>query len=351
MSPLQSLDVLYINACVTYATLSVSYFALSKQGALGPASPLSGRILWGMVAGLLSWYLTGSKIYFTAQIHYTFEIVPMLLVTFFGGWCAGLTAWLLNFITTGGFVLDNLFIGMMLAPVLLARVWRRNTLRTFILCISLVTLFRLLIVIPYVTRRIYLLDVLLHQTISYFCLLVCYQTLALKQRSISAYFTLSESALRDQLTQTNNRQGLQQQILRLEHSRSACCIAMIDIDNFKQINDRYGHLCGDRVLTAIAAIASQTLQPRDYMARFGGEEFVILFPGKTLERANARCEQIRQAICATPLYLCHDQQIRATASFGLSYFDGRDSLQQAIARADGALYRAKRRGKNRVECA
>lgn len=348
MSPLQSLDLLYINACVTYATLSVSYFALSKQRALGPYSPLPGRILWGLIAGLLSWYLSGSKMPVSAHIHYSFEIVPMILVTFFGGWCAGLTAWLLNFITTGGFVLDNLFIGLMLAPLLLSRIWQRNTLRMFILCISLVALFHLLIIVPELTLRIELLDALLHQVIAYCCLLVCYQTLTLKQRSINAYFTLRESALRDQLTQTYNRQGLQQQILTLEREQRPCCIAMIDIDNFKQINDHYGHLCGDQVLITLAKMANQTLSPQDYIARFGGEEFIILFAELELSQANARCEHLRRLISHAPLYLGHGQRAWVTASFGLTRFDGDSDLEHAIAQADEALYRAKRQGKNRI---
>lgn len=349
MNPLQSLDVLYINACVTYASLSVSYFVLSKHNALSSHSSLSRRILFGVIAGFISLYLTRSKMYFTQEVYYSFEIVPMLLVTFFGGGIAGITAWLVNFATTGGFVLDNLLLAVMLVPVLIAKVWERNTFRTYLKTIIFITLYRVVIVLPFLHTKDHVLDILLYQTVSFICLLVCYQTLSIKRRSVDAFFKVRAASLLDPMTKVHNRQALEQQMQALSKSRSPCCLVMIDIDNFKSVNDTYGHLAGDQVLIEVAELIRLITRSSDFVARFGDEEFALIINYDDLNRAYHICERIRLAISNRKFFLSHGPKIHVTASFGISLFDGKTAtLEETLNRADNALYTAKHSGKNKV---
>jgi diguanylate cyclase (GGDEF)-like protein len=123
---------------------------------------------------------------------------------------------------------------------------------------------------------------------------------------------------------------------------------MIDIDDFKGINDSYGHLAGDVVLKDVAEILKHSIRVFDVCARFGGEEFAIIMPGSSAENAGTIAERIRQRIEA---YRSTDRalaMLRVTVSVGLAVSSTVMSTRELIARADQALYAAKRAGKNCV---
>ncbi len=122
---------------------------------------------------------------------------------------------------------------------------------------------------------------------------------------------------------------------------------MFDVDRFKQINDTYGHQAGDRVLVALARTASGRLRGADVLARWGGEEFIILAPETDGAMALQVAEKLRSAIAQTPF----DETGSVTCSFGLAQYASGESAEALIARADRALYGAKLKGRNRVEFA
>jgi diguanylate cyclase len=126
---------------------------------------------------------------------------------------------------------------------------------------------------------------------------------------------------------------------------------MLDIDNFKKINDGYGHQIGDRVLVALARKCHSLIRNDDIMARYGGEEFVILLPNASLDNAVTKADSIRKTIANTR-YALDDVEpgntLSITISIGVSVFSNGDSPLTVVERADKALYLAKRRGKNRV---
>jgi diguanylate cyclase (GGDEF)-like protein len=111
---------------------------------------------------------------------------------------------------------------------------------------------------------------------------------------------------------------------------------MVDLDHFKEFNDEHGHQAGDRLLKQLASVWRDELRPTDVLARYGGEEFVLLLPNCPLDRARQVIERLRETIPADE-----------TCSAGIAMWDGEETPEALVSRADSALYRAKREGRNR----
>ncbi len=163
---------------------------------------------------------------------------------------------------------------------------------------------------------------------------------------------LRVAAFSDYLTGLPNRryffdEGPAQVAGRLER-REACCIAMLDIDHFKKLNDTYGHEIGDRVLQAVGAKLARRLEGSGHLlARLGGEEFSVLMLGLDVEAGAALCEALRADIESLRVAL-DDQDLNVTISIGLAEIAGRESFSNYLAAADQLLYLAKSYGRNRV---
>lgn len=153
----------------------------------------------------------------------------------------------------------------------------------------------------------------------------------------------------DQLTEIPNRkhfeEEIQQEIRRATRYSHPLSLAIFDLDLFKQINDTHGHSVGDRALRSVADLVRENIRTLDGFARWGGEEFTLIFPGLELEGAVRACEKLRVQIQQHEIApgLC------ITSSFGVSLFAPGDSFEGLLRRADDALYRAKALGRNRVE--
>jgi diguanylate cyclase (GGDEF)-like protein len=163
---------------------------------------------------------------------------------------------------------------------------------------------------------------------------------------------LEQLASTDELTGLLNRHAFNILIGKLiaEYRREPRPISMLvaDIDHFKEINDRHGHLAGDAVLAAVTRALQGGLRESDLAVRWGGEEFLLVLKGCELAEAARIAENLRQAVAARPIRVT-DQEIAVTLSIGASQFDGNESPEQTVSRADAALYRAKAGGRNRVE--
>ena len=168
---------------------------------------------------------------------------------------------------------------------------------------------------------------------------------------INEHQQLASLSYKDPLTGLNNRRGLEQALsLTLTAlSRDNGCISAIvlDADNFKQVNDTYGHDGGDFVLEEIARILDQQARSSDAKCRLGGEEFLIILPSTPLKEAITLGERIRQAIEETHIRY-DDHTFHITTSVGIASQSGKIDLHQLMKSADKALYRAKQEGKNRV---
>jgi diguanylate cyclase (GGDEF)-like protein len=166
---------------------------------------------------------------------------------------------------------------------------------------------------------------------------------------------VERQAVTDGLTDLANRrqfeQGLAGEISRAERFGGTLALILADLDNFKQVNDRYGHQAGDEVLRRFADILRETVRDVDLPARYGGEEFAVLLPQTDLEGAERLAERLRQAVAERPLTTKPGSLVACTASFGVASFPDSSTPAALFAAADEALYRAKAEGKNRVVCA
>lgn len=172
---------------------------------------------------------------------------------------------------------------------------------------------------------------------------------------------LVRSGLTDFLTGWHNRRylsaRLREELARAQRQESVLTCLVIDLDRFKEINDRYGHLAGDAALREAAQRVDAQIRGSDAAARFGGDEFVLLAPGVSPAQAMALGERIRAAVAETPVELAPGVAVTVTVSVGIAGAQpARDAdlptlAERLLADADAALYRAKQRGRNRVELA
>lgn len=158
-----------------------------------------------------------------------------------------------------------------------------------------------------------------------------------------------EISLHDSLTGVYNRAKFEQELQNeidktIRYDIESFALVFLDIDNFKKVNDKYGHLIGDKVLKELAFKVEKHLRKSDLFARWGGEEFVLIFPLTTLENAKIAAENIREFISTSDF----EEVGKVTCSFGVSKFKKDDDFHSIIFRADEAMYKAKQSGKNRI---
>jgi len=163
---------------------------------------------------------------------------------------------------------------------------------------------------------------------------------------------LEQEVLVDQLTGVANRRALRdrlrdeiQRYVRYKHQFS---LLLFDVDHFKSINDQFGHWAGDKCLKEIIKRIKPVLRESDFLARWGGDEFVIVCPGTELESAAAVAERIRKALQNTR-FLYQKQEIGLTVSIGVTQAQPGDQTQEVMFnRVDNAMYQAKKKGRNMV---
>ncbi|WP_249311529.1 GGDEF domain-containing protein [Pseudoalteromonas ruthenica] len=180
-------------------------------------------------------------------------------------------------------------------------------------------------------------------------------TLALIRRiTLEQRSTLADMAAKDFLTGLYNRRFAKELMLKLHNRCSTAeqpmCVAIGDIDYFKQINDQYGHEVGDKVLVALSQTLLEHTRASDVVARWGGEEFIIALPNIDIDTASARIESIRSAIKSMDARQV-SPELSLTMSFGLSQWQPQQSVEDVINVADDALYRSKSNGRDQTTLA
>jgi diguanylate cyclase len=165
---------------------------------------------------------------------------------------------------------------------------------------------------------------------------------------------MSELVREDQLTGSLNRRGLddvfERELARSERRKSPLCIAMLDLDDFKRLNDTYGHSAGDEALVHLVRVVKNTLRTMDVIARFGGEEFLIVLPDTPLEDAVQTVTRLQRELTKR-IFMHNNERLLITFSAGVALRMPGEDAAALVKRADSAQYRAKKAGKNRVVAA
>ncbi|GLR13544.1 hypothetical protein GCM10007907_23340 [Chitinimonas prasina] len=165
---------------------------------------------------------------------------------------------------------------------------------------------------------------------------------------------ISEKVREDQLTGALNRRGFDEafatEIARMERSGKPLCLALLDIDNFKKLNDQRGHQAGDDALIHLVQVIKDVLRPTDTIARYGGEEFVVLMPESVLSESANVMRRVQRELTKR-FFLHNNERVLITFSAGVTRFIKGEDQEAAVERADQAMYEAKKSGKNQVNVA
>jgi diguanylate cyclase len=161
----------------------------------------------------------------------------------------------------------------------------------------------------------------------------------------------SDLVRHDALTGALNRKGmdeaLESEVARLRRQGGSLSLAMLDIDNFKKLNDSLGHAVGDAALVHLSQVARETIRPQDTLARYGGEEFVVLLPNTPIDDAVSAMVRVQRELTRR-FFLSNNDKVLITFSCGVAELQGEETPSDTLKRADEAMYLAKRAGKNRV---
>lgn len=176
-----------------------------------------------------------------------------------------------------------------------------------------------------------------------------------KRELARAIEQIRELATRDELTGLPNRRYMLEMLrleqLRAQRSPQPLLLAQMDLDHFKAINDTHGHAAGDRALQAFAQTVRACVRSSDILARWGGEEFLLLMANTHAADGMRLLERVRATVAATPVALPGGTSLYLTVSVGLAELVPHEGTASLLQRADAALYEAKRQGRNRVRCA
>lgn len=172
-------------------------------------------------------------------------------------------------------------------------------------------------------------------------------------RNVQKRRQYERAAMFDGLTGIHNRRWLDETLHRMvrrhEKNGGQLSVSLIDIDHFKSFNDRFGHAAGDHVLTVVASTLAANLRPTDLVARFGGEEFVIIFPDTDVQMAVRAADRVREAVAAEALVMPDGTALPCvTISMGVAQLASGQTVPDLLKTADFAMYRAKQAGRNRV---
>lgn len=161
----------------------------------------------------------------------------------------------------------------------------------------------------------------------------------------------SQMVRHDPLTGALNRKGmddaLETEVARAKRHGSKLCLALLDIDNFKKLNDSLGHAAGDAALVHLVRVVQEAIRPEDTLARYGGEEFIVILPDTPLENAVTAMVRVQREL-TRQFFLHNNDKVLITFSCGVAELADAEQVTDAVQRADGAMYLAKRSGKNRV---
>jgi len=342
---------------VSHRHAAAAFWKLMYQVAVvaGATHVMFMGLFYGLGAIMLTWVNLGSVLLFAASYvclkkRFNLLAVSLIVLEILShatmavraiGWDSGFHYYLL-----------------VMAPIVVISQMKIRVFKPMLLA----SLLALYMTLDYTMRDLAPYDTISTQTLSalrYFNIAVTFLLLTYLSSVYLKMVTQAEAKLRalattDPLTHLLNRRSLldlaANELAHREQDHSPLAFVLADIDHFKSINDQHGHAAGDAVLTKVSAVLQQALRGQDSVARWGGEEFLILMPNATLEVASAVAERLRKQIADIDVSY-GDAHIKVSMTFGVSsHLDGED-LDASVSRADSALYRGKVAGRNQVVAA
>lgn len=326
-------------------------------------SPAYIKVLDGVIAGLLGIILMFYSIEVNSETILDLRHIPVILVSFYGGFLPTIVSAIV--ISIGRFFISYNFsavvsLFMMMAVVIGASFisykvktssWKKWTLLLFYsqICYSIALY---IVVSDYKAVLSYAFFHIISTFLGGF--FIFYFVLYIR-RNTELFNLYKENSERDSLTGLYNVRSLDRyynlMISNAKNDQKDCAICLFDIDHFKQINDTYGHPAGDEIIKQFASLLNELTRDGDIVSRNGGEEFSVLLPGCSIEKAEEIAERIREIVEYRSFTLPNQEQIKVTVSVGVAAHNqirihtSSDDLYQE---ADDALYKAKQHGRNQV---
>jgi diguanylate cyclase len=298
----------YVNICIIFATLSASFFLLSRNEAFSFDASYSKRVIFGVVGGLITLSIqqpngalpTGFPVF-------SFTGLPVILTIIIGGWVSGLISLAIGIISIDGDIYEKMVMGLVSLTLFPIKTWRSKSSR--------IPLFIVFIILLYNTITFHFMNksppdinaMIVYTLLECFCFLILYYALMAQKSYIKDNIKIKDFAMIDSVTNLNNRKRVDQEIVRLALKRNSFGVVLIDLDDFKLVNDRYGHLVGDQLLYEIADVFRGTTRAKDFVSRYGGEEFIMFIQNQDPAAVLLVCQRIRQAVSKT-LFLGNSQQ-------------------------------------------
>jgi diguanylate cyclase len=323
-------------------------------------SPVKVKVLDGIIAGILGNILMYYSIEVSEDTILDLRHIPVILVAFYGGLFPAIISAII--ISVGRFMIScnfsaSISLVMMIliafgSSLISKKVKLSDWKKWFLLLLYSQLIFSIALFIV-VTDYQGVLDVAISHILSAFVggVLTFYFVLYMRRNS-ELFHQYKEGSERDHLTGLYNVRAFDlhynSMLSRATSNGENCAICLVDIDHFKQINDTYGHLAGDEVIKQVASLLLELTREHDLVSRNGGEEFSVLLPGCSLDKAGEIAERIRSAVNFHPFLLPSKRKLELSVSIGVAAFHKQDIGKNLYQEADIALYEAKQNGRNRV---
>lgn len=323
-------------------------------------STITMKLLGGIIAGLLGSILMVYSIKVSDTTIVDLRNFAVIISSLYGGVFSGILAGIIigiNRILFFGINISSItaFIMLLVIPIICGGISKTKIsfkMKFFYMNIS--QLFVFYIAVSYlISDKQKLLDVSLYYGLfSLIGGLIIFQICNYITRSNQNYRLLKESAQKDHLTGLNNVRHFDHiwnvHVQNVKENKEMVSLLMIDIDHFKKVNDTFGHPVGDKILKELGIILNNNVRSVDTVCRNGGEEFSVILPDCSNDKAIEIAERIRSAVEEHDFFISKTDKINITVSIGVANFPETNDIDEMINKADACLYKAKRSGRNQV---
>lgn len=340
------------NISVIYFVISLTFYLVDGNRFLTVESAWWKRVLFGVVFGLVAELLTFTAIMID-ESSLTYSFIPIFICFYIAGPLSGISSFVVMYLLAYGGTIhwfNMVYYLSLIAFMLVIKSWKNNSTKQFSLHLLLAIIYSTFIFSLFYPEIWHSVDILLFQFFCYISSVVCYYFVNQQRTYFFSHVQLIEESKKDFLTNMYNRNYLVKTLRKWDLKKRKYSVLILDIDHFKSINDRYGHLAGDQVLRQFSSVIRKMVSKKTLCFRYGGEEFIILIPQGTLTDAIETADYLREVIVHTPFVISEDESIEITTSIGIALkTETTQDYTKIIEHADQALYEAKELGRNRVE--